>query len=208
MARNKIQGLRSQSGAPPRWHCCRPRQPMFLKTTNLEQPKLTWIHSQHLFFWPHRSRWKWRRLCKLLSSLFDVSWTPKMLNYHAAGRIHSHTGLYAALHLFSKSFLSNSQPASIFSESLLCVYYCSGYWNNTSRVPGLANTSHAVISVRLINRSGMIPALKDLTAFSLRWVVDFPKSKACLLLCILIALGFLIRCIINAFLIIEKKCLV
>lgn len=126
MARDKIQGLRSQSGAPPCGRCCRPRQPLFLKTTNLEQPKLTWAHSQRLFFWPHRSRWKWRRLCKWLSSLLDVSRALKMLNYHAAGGIHSHTGLCAALHLFSKSFLSNSQPASIFSESLLCVYYRLG----------------------------------------------------------------------------------
>lgn len=47
----------------------------------------------------------------------------------------------------------------------------------------------------------MIPALKDLTASPIRWVVDFPKW----IFSIFIALGFLIRCIINVFLMIGGR---
>lgn len=49
--------------------------------------------------------------------------------------------------------------------------------NNTEEVPGLPHVWPSVIAVELL-KLGMNRALKDLTAFALRWAVDFLKSEA------------------------------
>lgn len=138
---------------------------------------------------------------KLISAHFEISWTIKTPHYCSACRIQSH--LYFALHWFSKIFFLSANPQVLFWVPAMCL---SLFWVLKIISRGYQTWHILCIQWYLeLIKSGTIPALKDLTAFPFKWVIDFSSQKPCLLLCILNALRSHNRYIINAFLTIEKK---